>query len=345
MAPVDLNGVHKTYAGKVPAVKGVSVSIPDGKLCVLVGPSGCGKSTLLRMIAGLESITEGTVSIDGVVVNGIGPAERDIAMVFQNYALYPHMNVYDNMAYGLRNRGTPKDEIDRRVRETAATLELTPLLDRRPRALSGGQRQRVAMGRAIVRNPKVFLFDEPLSNLDAKLRGQMRVEIKNLQRSLGVTSVYVTHDQLEAMTLADMLVVMNAGLVEQIGDPLEIYDRPASTFVASFIGAPPMNLLPMSAGALPGAKVDGTPAGAATLGFRPEDMGLEASPDTALRLDATVDAVEPVGAESFLYAATSSGRIIVRVPGRAVTGPGERIPVTVPRSKLHFFDGAGKRLQ
>jgi sn-glycerol 3-phosphate transport system ATP-binding protein len=238
VATVDLKDVKKIYAGGVEAVKGVSIAIPDKALCVLVGPSGCGKSTLLRMIAGLESISAGTVSIDGKVVNAIGPTERDIAMVFQNYALYPHMKVYDNMAYGLRNRGTPKDEIDKRVRETAKTLELSALLDRRPRELSGGQRQRVAMGRAIVRNPKVFLFDEPLSNLDAKLRGQMRVEIKNLQRALGVTSVYVTHDQLEAMTLADQLVVMNAGLVEQIGDPLDIYEKPASTFVASFIGAP-----------------------------------------------------------------------------------------------------------
>ena len=222
------------------------------------------------MIAGLETITAGTVSIDGKVVNEIGPTERDIAMVFQNYALYPHMKVYDNMAYGLRNRGTPKDEIDRRVRETAKTLELSALLERRPRELSGGQRQRVAMGRAIVRNPKVFLFDEPLSNLDAKLRGQMRVEIKNLQRSLGVTSVYVTHDQLEAMTLADLLVVMNAGTVEQAGNPLDIYEKPASTFVASFIGAPPMNLLPVWTGRRFAGR-NGAPAGAATIGFRPED--------------------------------------------------------------------------
>src|SRR5687768_14171374 len=246
MATVDLDDVRKVYAGGVEAVKGVAIAIPDRQLCVLVGPSGCGKSTLLRMIAGLETITEGTVSIDGRVVNAIGPTERDIAMVFQNYALYPHMKVYDNMAYGLRNRGTPKAEIDERVRATARTLELSHLLERRPRELSGGQRQRVAMGRAIVRNPKVFLFDEPLSNLDAKLRGQMRVEIKTLQRTLGVTSVYVTHDQLEAMTLADVLVVMNAGLVEQEGNPLDVYERPASIFVASFIGAPPMNLLPVT---------------------------------------------------------------------------------------------------
>ena len=282
MATVDLKNVRKVYAGNVEAVKGVSIAIPDGKLCVLVGPSGCGKSTLLRMIAGLETITEGTVSIDGKVVNAIGPTDRDIAMVFQNYALYPHMKVYDNMAYGLRNRGTPKDEIDRRVRETAKTLELSALLERRPRELSGGQRQRVAMGRAIVRNPKVFLFDEPLSNLDAKLRGQMRVEIKNLQRSLGVTSVYVTHDQLEAMTLADLLVVMNAGTVEQAGNPLDIYEKPASIFVASFIGAPPMNLLPATGkgGVSPAGNA---PAGAATIGFRPEDADVDAFGRNACR--------------------------------------------------------------
>ena len=209
MATVDLKDVRKVYGGRVEAVKGVSIAIPDGSMCVLVGPSGCGKSTLLRMIAGLEEITDGTVSIGGEVVNTKGPAERDIAMVFQNYALYPHMKVYDNMAYGLRNRGMAKDEIYRRVREAAATLGLAGFLKRWPRELSGGQRQRVAMGRALVRSPKAFLFDEPLSNLDDKMRGQMRIEIKNLQKSLGVTSVYVTHDQVEAMTLADTLVVMN----------------------------------------------------------------------------------------------------------------------------------------
>ncbi|WP_274627661.1 sn-glycerol-3-phosphate ABC transporter ATP-binding protein UgpC [Arvimicrobium flavum] len=340
MATVDLNNVQKTYAGNVHAVKGVSIAIPDGSLCVLVGPSGCGKSTLLRMIAGLESITEGSVSIDGKVVNDVGPAERDIAMVFQNYALYPHMNVYDNMAYGLRNRGTPKDEIDRRVRETAKTLELAHLLERRPRELSGGQRQRVAMGRAIVRNPKVFLFDEPLSNLDAKLRGQMRVEIKNLQRSLDVTSVYVTHDQLEAMTLADTLVVMNAGVVEQAGAPLDIYEKPASTFVASFIGAPPMNLLPADGAGLPPAA-----AGAATLGFRPEDAvigGPEA--DGALTLEATVEGVEPVGAESFLYCMAGGERLVVRVPGRSAANPGDRLTIGAQPGKLHWFDAAGKRI-
>ncbi|MBA3447064.1 MAG: sn-glycerol-3-phosphate ABC transporter ATP-binding protein UgpC [Pseudaminobacter sp.] len=355
MAVVELNDVRKVYPGNVEAVKGVSIAIPDKALCVLVGPSGCGKSTLLRMIAGLESISAGTVSIDGRVVNTIGPTERDIAMVFQNYALYPHMKVYDNMAYGLRNRGTPKDEIDKRVRATAATLELSTLLDRRPKELSGGQRQRVAMGRAIVRNPKVFLFDEPLSNLDAKLRGQMRVEIKNLQRALGVTSVYVTHDQLEAMTLADQLVVMNGGLVEQIGEPLDIYEKPASTFVASFIGAPPMNLLALTrSGTAPtladGAPVDFGPArtgNAMTLGFRPEDAdvthGAEA-PQGALAIPATVEAVEPVGAESFLYCAAAGERIVVRVAGRAVARPGDQLRVIARAEKLHWFDAAGKRV-
>jgi len=345
MATVDLQDVRKIYPGNVEAVKGVSIAIPDGKLCVLVGPSGCGKSTLLRMVAGLETITAGTVSIDNKVVNAIGPTDRDIAMVFQNYALYPHMKVYDNMAYGLRNRGTPKDEIDRRVRATAKTLELEHLLERRPRELSGGQRQRVAMGRAIVRNPKVFLFDEPLSNLDAKLRGQMRVEIKNLQRSLGVTSVYVTHDQLEAMTLADLLVVMNSGTVEQSGNPLDIYEKPASTFVASFIGAPPMNLLPAGHDGV--APSSGTPASAATIGFRPEDADVAHSGETpsgALALDADVEAVEPVGAESFVYCAAAGSRIVVRVAGRAVVQPGDRLRVVTRAEKLHWFDAAGKRL-
>jgi len=342
VATVDLSEVRKIYAGNVEAVKGVSIAIPDGKLCVLVGPSGCGKSTLLRMIAGLESITAGTVKIDGQVVNTIGPAERDIAMVFQNYALYPHMKVYDNMAYGLRNRGMAKDEIDSRVRETAKILELGALLERRPRELSGGQRQRVAMGRAIVRNPKVFLFDEPLSNLDAKLRGQMRVEIKNLQRSLGVTSVYVTHDQLEAMTLADILVVMNAGIVEQVGNPLDIYEKPASTFVAAFIGAPPMNLLPLANGTLAdGTAVPNAPASAVTVGFRPEDAVVGAG--QGLSLAATVEAVEPVGAESFLYCSGGGQKIVARVAGRATAEPGDQL--TVSAAKLHFFDAAGRRVE
>ncbi|WP_395449872.1 sn-glycerol-3-phosphate ABC transporter ATP-binding protein UgpC [Aminobacter sp. UC22_36] len=348
MATVDLKDVRKIYAGGVEAVKGVSIAIPDKALCVLVGPSGCGKSTLLRMIAGLETISAGTCSIDGKVVNAIGPTERDIAMVFQNYALYPHMKVYDNMAYGLRNRGMPKDEVDKRVRGTAQTLELEHLLERRPRELSGGQRQRVAMGRAIVRNPKVFLFDEPLSNLDAKLRGQMRVEIKSLQRKLGVTSVYVTHDQLEAMTLADVLVVMNAGLVEQLGAPLDIYEKPASTFVASFIGAPPMNLLPLRGGQLEDAITLPTVSGnAATIGFRPEDCEVGADGATStdgLRLMARVEGVEPVGAESFLYCAAGGGKIVVRVAGRTEVLVGDQLPIFARREKLHFFGSDGKRV-
>ena len=275
MAEVTLKDVRKVYAGGVEAVKGVSFDVPDGHFCVMVGPSGCGKSTLLRMIAGVETITSGEVRIGERAVNDVEPSERDIAMVFQNYALYPHMRVYDNMAYGLRNRKTPKDEIETRVREAARILEIEQLLDRKPRQLSGGQRQRVAMGRAIVRRPKAFLFDEPLSNLDAKLRISTRVEIKKLQKALGTTSIYVTHDQLEAMTLADMLVVMNAGKVDQIGAPLEVYQKPATTFVATFIGAPAMNLLKMS-GAEPGLLLGnaGIPAEGAIIGIRPEDLEL-----------------------------------------------------------------------
>jgi sn-glycerol 3-phosphate transport system ATP-binding protein len=354
MATVDLNDVRKVYAGGFEAVKGISIAIPDKALCVLVGPSGCGKSTLLRMIAGLETISAGTISIDGKVVNSIGPTDRDIAMVFQNYALYPHMSVYDNMAYGLRNRGTPKPEIDSRVRATAKTLELDQLLDRKPRQLSGGQRQRVAMGRAIVRNPKVFLFDEPLSNLDAKLRGQMRVEIRNLQRNLGVTSVYVTHDQLEAMTLADMLVVMNAGVIEQIGAPMDVYEKPASTFVAAFIGAPPMNLMALTRGAdgtvtvAAGAKIGGhVPEQAAILGLRPEDA-LVPAPDAtqrgALSLPVAVEAVEPVGMESFLHCAATGERIVVRVPGRSMVQPGDWLEIAAGPDRLHFFDKDGRRV-
>ncbi|MCP1326740.1 sn-glycerol-3-phosphate ABC transporter ATP-binding protein UgpC, partial [Halomonas sp. 707D4] len=241
MASITLEGLKKTYAGDVQAVKGIDLDIKDGEFVVLVGPSGCGKSTLLRMVAGLETISDGTLKIGDRVVNGLEPAERDIAMVFQNYALYPHMTVYNNLAYGLKNRGFKKPEIEARVRNAAKMLEIEDFLGRKPRQLSGGQRQRVAMGRALVREPAAFLFDEPLSNLDAKLRVQMRVEIKQLQRRLKTTSLYVTHDQLEAMTLGDRLVVLNAGQIEQVGTPMEIYARPASMFVASFIGSPAMN--------------------------------------------------------------------------------------------------------
>src|SRR6201986_4382905 len=265
MANVALRNVKKAYPNGFQAIRGIEFDVGDGQFCVLVGPSGCGKSTLLRMVAGLETITSGEIDIGGRVVNRVEPADRDIAMVFQNYALYPHMSVYNNMAYGLRNRGMAKPEIETRVQEAARVLELTSMLERKPRQLSGGQRQRVAMGRAIVRQPKVFLFDEPLSNLDAKLRIAMRVEIRKFQHKLSTTSIYVTHDQLEAMTLADVLVVMNGGQVEQIGNPLDIYQKPATTFVASFIGAPPMNLVPMRATDVK------LPAGeGAVVGIRPE---------------------------------------------------------------------------
>ena len=254
MAAVAIRGVHKHF-GETKVIKGVDVAIADGEFCVLVGPSGCGKSTLLRMVAGLEEISSGTIEIGGKVVNDVPPKERDIAMVFQNYALYPHMKVYDNMAFSLKLAKAERAEIDRRVQEAARILGLSQLLDRYPRQLSGGQRQRVAMGRAIVRDPQVFLFDEPLSNLDAKLRVQMRTEIKELHQRLRTTSVYVTHDQIEAMTMADKIVVMHDGIVEQMGSPLELYDRPANTFVAGFIGSPAMNMLKgaVSAG---GASID-----------------------------------------------------------------------------------------
>lgn len=363
MANVVLRDVRKIYPGGVEAIKGVGFEIGDGQLCVLVGPSGCGKSTLLRMVAGLETTTAGTIDIGGRVVNQLEPAERDIAMVFQNYALYPHMSVYNNMAYGLRNRGMPKPEIDARVREAAQILEITPMLERKPRQLSGGQRQRVAMGRAIVRQPKVFLFDEPLSNLDAKLRVAMRVEIRKLQRRLKTTSIYVTHDQLEAMTLADILVVMNGGVVEQIGKPLDVYNKPATTFVASFIGAPPMNLLPLKANGLSPQLVNlqfDAPADA-VLGVRPEDLSISSdSASGTLGLELIVDAIERVGPETFVYGTRAHdgathtvsakpgelppGEIIVRLPGEAVPSIGERLPLTAPRAKLHLFDAGGRRI-
>ena len=359
MANVTLRNVRKTYAGGFEAIKGIDFNVGDGQFCVLVGPSGCGKSTLLRMVAGLETITGGEIDIGGRVVNDVEPAERDIAMVFQNYALYPHMSVYNNMAYGLRNRGMKEPEIDSRVREAARILELGAMLDRKPRQLSGGQRQRVAMGRAIVRQPKVFLFDEPLSNLDAKLRIAMRVEIRKLQRRLNTTSIYVTHDQLEAMTLADILVVMNGGQVEQIGNPLEIYQKPATTFVASFIGAPPMNLMSLHSDEIKSQlAADGRSREAGILGIRPEDFVI--SNDSAaggVALDLTVEAIERVGAETFVYGTRQReqqgvaanpgelppGEVIVRVPGASGPAIGERIRVVAPPDKLHLFTADGRK--
>ncbi|UGY18819.1 sn-glycerol-3-phosphate import ATP-binding protein UgpC [Bradyrhizobium septentrionale] len=356
MANVTLRSVRKTYPGGFEAIKGVDVDVGDGQFCVLVGPSGCGKSTLLRMVAGLETITGGEIDIGGRVVNQVEPADRDIAMVFQNYALYPHMSVYNNMAYGLRNRGMAETEIRTRVEEAARVLELSPMLERKPRQLSGGQRQRVAMGRAIVRQPKVFLFDEPLSNLDAKLRIAMRVEIRKLQRRLNTTSIYVTHDQLEAMTLADILVVMNGGQVEQIGNPLDIYQRPATTFVASFIGAPPMNLMPLRSDELK-SQITGAD-GAGIAGIRPEDFVItNETVSGGVALGLTVEAIEHVGAETFVYGSRQReqqsvaanpgelppGEVIVRVPG--ATGPaiGEPIRAVAPRDKLHLFTADGRK--
>ncbi len=338
MASIDIKGVKKVYAGGVTAIHNLDLAIPDGELVVLVGPSGCGKSTLLRMIAGLEAISEGTIAIDGTVVNAKEPAERDIAMVFQNYALYPHMTVRGNLEYGLKNRGTPRDEIDRRVNEAARILEIAPFLDRRPRQLSGGQRQRVAMGRAIVRQPKAFLFDEPLSNLDAKLRGQMRIEIKRLQRNLATTSVYVTHDQLEAMTLADRLVVMNAGRIEQVGAPLALYERPATLFVAGFIGSPPMNLIDIDY-----LRDKGTltlPEGTDLVGIRPDTIQLTAPEGPHLVMHATVELYEPIGGESHLHMRLEgSGQLIVAaVPARTAVTEGAKAVLYVSMNDLHPFN-------
>jgi sn-glycerol 3-phosphate transport system ATP-binding protein len=357
MANVVLRNVRKTYAGGFEAIKGIDFEVGDGQFCVLVGPSGCGKSTLLRMVAGLETVSSGEIDIGGRIVNQIEPADRDIAMVFQNYALYPHMTVYNNMAYGLRNRGMSEADIKTRVGEAARILELGAMLDRKPRQLSGGQRQRVAMGRAIVRQPKVFLFDEPLSNLDAKLRIAMRVEIRKLQRRLSTTSIYVTHDQLEAMTLADILVVMNGGQVEQIGNPLDIYQKPATTFVAAFIGAPPMNLIP-----LPDSNIRLNGAGdAGILGIRPEDFQISdgGTPDGGVAVELTVEAIEKVGAETYIYGMRSQegdtpavsakpgelppGEILVRIPGQSGPSIGERIRTAAPREKLHLFSADGRK--
>ena len=338
MATVDLVDVRKTYAGKIDAVKGINLSIGDGEMVVLVGPSGCGKSTLLRMIAGLETITSGTVSIDGRVVNKEEPAQRDIAMVFQNYALYPHMSVRQNLEYGLKNRGTPRAEIAERVAEAARILEIAPFLERRPRQLSGGQRQRVAMGRAIVRHPKCFLFDEPLSNLDAKLRGQMRIEIKRLQRTLKTTSVYVTHDQLEAMTLADRLVVMNAGRIEQVGTSVELYERPETLFVAGFIGSPPMNFVPAGA---PGSGAISPQA--ETAGIRPHTISF-APHGNAIALPVVVELIEPVGAENHIHLRWRDTPLVAEVQGGVGVAEGGGATVYVDPRSLHLFDREGRRL-
>jgi len=336
MATITLKDVRKSY-GKTEVIHGVDLEVEDGELIVIVGPSGCGKSTLLRMVAGLETVTGGTISIDGRVVNDLEPRERDIAMVFQNYALYPHMSVRKNLAYGLKIAKMPADEIARRVQRASRMLQLDEYLDRKPRQLSGGQRQRVAMGRAIVREPAAFLFDEPLSNLDAKLRVQMRMEIKALQSDLGVTSLYVTHDQVEAMTMADRVVVMNAGIAEQIGPPLEVYRNPASLFVAGFIGSPPMNFLDPSL--LPGPH----PAGTATLGIRPEHLTMTAPENAPLR--GTVAFCEALGADTLVHLGMADGSMtVMRTDGDPIER-GTGIGIGVDTAFVAAFGEDGKRIR
>ncbi len=354
MAAVSISAVRKNF-GSTQVIRGVDVEIADGEFCVLVGPSGCGKSTLLRMIAGLEEISGGEVSIGGRVVNRVPPKERDIAMVFQNYALYPHMTVRDNMSFALMLAKQSKTEIDTRVRKAADILGLSQLLDRYPRQLSGGQRQRVAMGRAIVRDPQVFLFDEPLSNLDAKLRVQMRTEIKELHQRLKTTSIYVTHDQIEAMTMADKIVVMKDGIVEQIGDPLALYDKPNNIFVAGFIGSPAMNMVPGTVRVNGAARVEfeggvslplplsasGVDGQSVLYGIRPEHCLL--SEGSGLPADVVV--VEPTGADTQLYCRFNGQELTSLVRDRVECRAGDRITLKPDLARAHLFDAAnGARL-
>ena len=335
MASIQFHNVVKQYhQGKqsLQVIHGVNADIADGEFIVIVGPSGCGKSTLLRMVAGLEEITGGEIRIGERVVNQLEPAERDIAMVFQNYALYPHMSVFDNMAYGLKIAKVPKDEIKARVDKAAKILELGHLLDRKPRQLSGGQRQRVAMGRAIVRQPQVFLFDEPLSNLDAKLRAQTRIEIQKLHRELGITSLFVTHDQVEAMTLAQRMIVMNAGHMEQFGTPETVYSRPATTFVASFIGSPPMNLLHHAPGGQTGR----------ILGIRPEHLDIVTHDGWTLQ----VDTVELLGAERLVHARLGDELLVIRThEDQGAPAVGSTIRARPREDRLHWFNAeTGRRI-
>ena len=360
MAKVELKGVTKIYDGNVLAVDKSNVTIEDREFCVFVGPSGCGKSTTLRMVAGLEDITAGELLIDGELMNDVPPKDRNIAMVFQNYALYPHMTVFDNMAFGLKLRKVPKDEIERQVKEAARILDLTKLLDRKPKALSGGQRQRVAMGRAIVRNPKVFLMDEPLSNLDAKLRVQMRIEIAKLHQRLGTTIIYVTHDQTEAMTLGTRIVVMKDGVIQQVDTPQNLYDKPQNLFVAGFMGSPQMNFLDakvevkgdevnlLFAGQslpLPPAKAKkliegGYDGKTVTFGIRPEDVyDSEMFVETAkCTFDSTVKVYELLGAEVFLYFDLEEFPITARVDPRTTARPGDKVKLAFDVEKVHVFD-------
>jgi len=358
MAKVVLEHVYKIYPGEVVAVNDANLEIEDQEFVVLVGPSGCGKSTTLRMVAGLEEISKGTILIDGKKVNDVPPKNRDIAMVFQNYALYPHMSVYKNMAFGLKLRRYPKAEIDQRVREAAEILGITNLLERKPKALSGGQRQRVAVGRAIVRKPKAFLFDEPLSNLDAKMRVQMRTEISKLHTRLNSTMIYVTHDQVEAMTMGDRIVVMKDGFIQQVASPLELYDHPANQFVAGFIGSPPMNFFTgrleqrnggiyfnegnFSIRAPEGhaRRLGGHVGKEVVFGIRPEDVkdtgaGGSGHPDVTVK--ANVEVVEPMGAEVFLYLNTGKHTFIARVDAHDMAKENQQLAMALNLEKSHFF--------
>ncbi|HUG41629.1 MAG TPA: sn-glycerol-3-phosphate ABC transporter ATP-binding protein UgpC [Longimicrobiales bacterium] len=363
MASVELEGVRKVYGGPEGhvAVAGATFTVEDGELVVLVGPSGCGKSTLLRMIAGLESTSAGEIRIDGRVVNDVAPQDRDIAMVFQSYALYPHMSVRENLAFGLRLRKTPKADVSAQVDRAAEILGIGPILDRKPKQLSGGQRQRVAVGRAIVRDPRVFLFDEPLSNLDARLRVQMRAELSALHRRLGATMVYVTHDQVEAMTLGDRIVVLNDGVIQQIDTPLALYDRPANRFVAGFLGSPAMNFVEGAIVRDGGARfradrdafefplpawwagqLGGRAERRLTLGVRPEHVWVSAArPEDApaAEVPVVVDALEPLGNEVFIHATSAGHRITARVPPQEIPPAGEAGTLALDLRKLHFFDG------
>ncbi|UOE95463.1 sn-glycerol-3-phosphate ABC transporter ATP-binding protein UgpC [Alkalihalobacillus sp. LMS39] len=357
MAEIKLNHIYKIYDGDVTAVSDFNLDISDKEFIVFVGPSGCGKSTTLRMIAGLEDITKGDLFIGDKRMNDVAPKDRDIAMVFQNYALYPHMNVYDNMAFGLKLRKFKKDEIDRRVREAAKILGLEEMLDRKPKAMSGGQRQRVALGRAIVRDPQVFLMDEPLSNLDAKLRVQMRAEITKLHQRLQSTTIYVTHDQTEAMTMATRIVIMKDGFIQQVGSPKEVYDYPENVFVGGFIGSPAMNFLTgtiegdtfkisnrnikIPEGKIKILREQGFVGKEIILGIRPEDIHdelvfIESSPDT--KLSAKIDVAELLGAETMLYTTLEGQDIIARVDSRTDVKNGDTIDLALDMNKCHFFD-------
>jgi multiple sugar transport system ATP-binding protein len=372
MARIVLENVSKSFTGPkgeaVHAVSNVSLAVEDKEFVVLVGPSGCGKSTTLRMIAGLEEISSGTIAIDGRIVNEVEPKDRDVAMVFQNYALYPHMTVYENMAFGLKLRKYPKAEIEKRVRQAAEILGITTLLDRLPKALSGGQRQRVAVGRAIVRQPKAFLFDEPLSNLDAQMRVQMRMELAKLHRRLAATMVYVTHDQVEAMTMGNRIAVMKDGVIQQVADPIHLYQHPANLFVAGFIGAPPMNFFRGTLGGEPGglcfieaappragqtsgfqvrlspehsAKLSGRSGLPVILGLRPEDIGLSTG-GVGTAVDSTVDAVvelvEPLGAETLFHLTTGAHAMVARLGAAERNAPGQKVRAAFALAGFHFFD-------